>query len=748
MSALEQLFSNEPDLTNGDATPQSEAGLEGNHASDAELVEALTDFAGELAAISDLSHLSALLAERAISLVGADAGVVFLETRPLSTQDETLHLVVPLRMKDEELGVLIVERHPSTAKGDTEACAPPFTHEEKQRLKLLANIAAIAVANIRRAHMVHRRASWRDRALDVLQEIGRVMGSTLELVPLMRRIISAAAHALHAEAGMLALLDGSNSLTLRAVTGAIPRDLIGTQLETEQSLIGWVIRHGRAELVTDPSTDPRVSSGHPAIPVGFVPRALLAAPLVTKGRVIGAVEIANKRDDVFNQEDLHLLEALAVPAAAAIENARLYERLLGQAMQHETVVRVSKALSSAVDVETILQEVVESALLAIPAAFTAVVHLLDTATGKLRPHCHAGRPAWEIKKQKITMNQGIVEHAFATRQFVNVGDVLNDPRYTPGPGRVVCHSMMVATLIVEGKPLGTLGVNGLDRDTFSAEDEQMLRSLAAQAAVVLRNAQLFAQAEQRAAELEIANRHLQDLARRKTQFVQNTSHELRTPLTFLRGYLEMFQNDELGPLSEEQKSAIDILNRKCQQLVDLVNDITSLIDIELRAKDIQSLNLVDLVARSVSAQDRRCQQAGIAVETQWPDDPVIVKGDQYRLTQVFNHLLDNAIKFSPDGGRIQVRIWIEQDDAHVQVADQGIGILPEEQDLIFDLFYQVDGSTTRRFEGTGLGLAIVKETVEAHRGTVQVDSSGIEGEGSTFTVVLPLTKENDAQNEI
>lgn len=748
MSALEQLFSNEPDLTNGDATPRSEAGIKHVRSSDGELIKTLTDFAVELAAISDLSRLSALLAERAVSLVGADAGVVFLETRPLSTQDETLRLLVPLRMKDEELGVLIVERQPGATQSDGEACAPPFTHEEKQRLELLANIAAIAVANIRRAQTVHRRASWRDRALDVLQEIGRVMGSTLELVPLMRRIINATAHALHAEAGLLALLDGSDSLTLRAVTGAIPRDLIGTQLETGQSLIGWVIRHGRAELVTDPSTDPRVPSGHLATGVDFVPRALLAAPLVTKGRVIGAIEIANKRDGPFDQEDLHLLEALAVPAAAAIENARLYERLLGQAMQHETVIRVSKALSSAVDVETILQEVVESALLAIPSAFTAVVHLLDKATGELRLHCYAGRPAWEVKKQQITMDRGIVEHAFAARQFVNVGDVLNDPRYTPGSGRVVCRSMMVATLIVEGRPLGTLGVNGVDRDTFSPEDEQMLRALAAQAAVVLRNAQLFAQAEQRAAELEIANRHLQDLARRKTQFVQNTSHELRTPLTFLRGYLEMFQNDELGPLSEEQKSAIDLLNRKCQQLVDLVNDITSLIDIELRAKDIKSVNLVDLVAYSVSAQDRRCQQAGIAVETQWPDDPVIVKGDQHRLTQVFNHLLDNAIKFSPNGGRVQVRIWSEQDDACVSVADQGIGILPEEQNLIFDLFYQVDGSTTRRFEGTGLGLAIVKETVEAHRGRVQVNSSGIEGEGSTFTVVLPLTKENDLQNEI
>jgi len=747
MSELEQLFSDEPDPTSGDATRRAEPAPQDNRFVDEELFETLADFATRLAAISDLDSLSAFLAERAMSLVGADAGVVYLETRPLNVAEAALQITVPLRIQDEELGVLIVERCPPEADSELKAQPEQFTWEDERRLKLLADIAAIAVANLKRVRTVRRRASWRDRALDILQEIGRVMGSTLELVPLMRRIINATVRALHAEAGMLVLLEGNNSLTLRAVAGAIPRDLIGTQLEPEQSLIGWVMRHGRAELVTDPSADPRVPSDHLATQGGFAPRTLLAAPLVTKGRVIGAIEVANKRDGPFDQEDLHLLEALAVPAAAAIENARLYERLLFQAMQQETVIRVSKALSSADDVETILQGVVESALLAIPSAFTAVVHLLDGETGELRLHCYAGRPSWAIEKRSFALGQAIAAQVLTTHQFVNVGDLSNDPRYIPGAGRAVYHSLMVAALIVEDRSLGTLGVNGLDRDTFGPEDEQMLRALAAQAAVVLRNAQLYAQAEQRAAELEDANRHLQDLARRKTQFVQNTSHELRTPLTFLRGYLEMFQNDELGPLSEEQKHAIDLLNRKCQRLVDLVNDITSLIDIELRAKDIVTLDLADLVARSVSSQGGRCHEAGIVVDTHWPADPAIVKGDQHRLMQVFHHLLDNAIKFSPAGGRIWVRVWNESDKVYVQVADQGIGISLQEQELIFDRFYQVDGSTPRRFEGTGLGLAIVKETVEAHRGTVQVESSGVEGEGTTFTVVLPLMKKNDARDQ-
>ncbi|MCP4513969.1 MAG: GAF domain-containing protein, partial [Delftia sp.] len=252
---------------------------------------------------------------------------------------------------------------------------------------VLQQIVESALAGIKRTRVTWRRADWRDRALDLLQETGQVINSTLELAPLLRRIINSATRMLHAEAGMLALLDDGGHLVLWAVAGDIPSDLVSVLLKPDQSLIAWVTRYGRADLVPDPGADPRTSLGHPASEAGFVARALLAAPLVTKGLTIGAIELANKKAGAFDRGDQRLLEALSLSAAAAIENARLYERIQHQALQQENMIRVGQAMSSAGDVDTVLQQIVESALAAIPASFTAAVHLADQEKEMLSLHC-------------------------------------------------------------------------------------------------------------------------------------------------------------------------------------------------------------------------------------------------------------------------------------------------------------------------------------------------------------------------
>ena len=277
-------------------------------------------------------------------------------------------------------------------------------------------------------------------------------------------------------------------------------------------------------------------------------------------------------------------------------------------------------------------------------------------------------------------------------------------------------------------------------DAISPSAVDLLVTVGQQFGVALHNAQLYAQAEERAAQLEIAYCQLQDLARRKTQFVQNTSHELRTPLTFVRGYLELFLNGDLGSLTEKQHGVLAIMDVKSRRLVELVNDIASLLDVELNPADVAPTDLVEIMTRSLNAHRERAHRADIALKTEWPDAAPIVQGNQQRLTQVFDHLLENAIKFSPSGGQIHVRMWTEHGNAFIRVADQGIGIPLDEQERIFDRFYQVDGSTTRRFGGTGLGLAIVKETIEAHGGALQIESNGVPGEGTAFTIILPLSK--------
>ena len=149
--------------------------------------------------------------------------------------------------------------------------------------------------------------------------------------------------------------------------------------------------------------------------------------------------------------------------------------------------------------------------------------------------------------------------------------------------------------------------------------------------------------------------------------------------------------------------------------------------------------MIPIVERVLSEQRLRAAQASIEFHTDFAPDLPRVMGDRERLELVFYHLIDNAIKFSPEGGRVTVRAWADERWVYVAFQDEGIGIDPEHLDRIFERFYQVDGSTTRRFGGMGIGLALVWEIVEAHRGHVSVESEP--GKGSTFTVRLPRAEE-------
>lgn len=484
---------------------------------------------------------------------------------------------------------------------------------------------------------------------------------------------------------------------------------------------------------------------------------VLGVLIVERHRVVGPEEPASAASSSgFSGEDEHrltMLASVAVLAIAGLQRAdsvgrNLHERLQRLVLQQEKIIRFGDEMRSGDEVETVLQEVAASALTAIPTASTTAVHLFDKETGVLQRHGCAGSVLREQTEPSFAFGRGIARHALATRQTVNVADVLKDRRHAPESGHATYRSVLVAPLIAREKPLGTLGAGGLEPSTFGPHDEQMIRALAAQAATVLHNAELHAHTSQLAAELEAAYRQMHDLARRKNQFIQNTSHELRTPLTLVQGYLEMLQSGGFGQLSGAQQEVVGFLCERSQQLADLVNDIACLAEVELYAEDVERLDLTAIVAGSVLAQREQFDKAGVVVETEWPATPPFVRGNQYRLMQVFYHLLNNAIKFSPRGGRVHIRVWSERDHALVRVTDQGIGIPREEQERIFDRFYQVDGSTTRRFTGIGLGLAIVKETVEAHEGVVQVESRGAEGEGTTFTVILPLMKDDDAQDQM
>jgi len=226
-----------------------------------------------------------------------------------------------------------------------------------------------------------------------------------------------------------------------------------------------------------------------------------------------------------------------------------------------------------------------------------------------------------------------------------------------------------------------------------------------------------------------------ELDRLKDEFIQNVAHELRTPLTLVRGYVEMLTEERLD--EETRRRAAVVARARTEALVGLVEAITTLHEVKPGSLDPQPVDLVALARTAVQMVQQKAHRAGVRMLLYIPSDLPRITGDSSRLIEALNQLLDNAIKFSPGGGTVTLRLSAERDNVRVEIADQGIGIPAGELKPIFGRFYQVDGSTTRRFGGLGLGLAVVKAIVEAHNGRVWASSAGA-GRGSTFVFTIPM----------
>jgi PAS domain S-box-containing protein len=232
-----------------------------------------------------------------------------------------------------------------------------------------------------------------------------------------------------------------------------------------------------------------------------------------------------------------------------------------------------------------------------------------------------------------------------------------------------------------------------------------------------------------------ANEHLRELDRLKDEFLALVSHELRTPLTSIRGYLEFLMEDSVG-LAPEQARFLNVVDRNAERLQHLVNDLLFVAQVDAGRLTIQhtEVELPALVEEAVEAARVVASAKEIDLRLEVEAMAPLV-GDRARLAQLLDNFISNAIKFTPERGRVTVRAWAEDDRAFVSVADSGIGIAEDEQGRLFERFYRASSATERAIPGTGLGLAIAKAIVDAHGGSVRVESAV--GRGTTFTVELP-----------
>ena len=267
-----------------------------------------------------------------------------------------------------------------------------------------------------------------------------------------------------------------------------------------------------------------------------------------------------------------------------------------------------------------------------------------------------------------------------------------------------------------------------------------------------------------AEELRIANMQLTEVSRLKSHFLANMSHELRTPLNSIIGYTEMLNEGIYGPLNEKQQDRLDRVMRNGQHLLQLINDILDLSKIEAGRMelDIEPVDLQGIVTECMAISEPLAQKKNLELTRDIPSNLPLILADRGRVVQVLMNLVSNAVKFTPEG---QVTVKIEPITSSqiselpvelregergpwmlTKVIDTGIGISPDDQQIIFDEFRQADSSPSRQYEGTGLGLAITRKLLQMMHGHIWLQS--VVGQGSTFYVLLPLVAEAPSELEV
>ncbi|MCL7415395.1 MAG: cache domain-containing protein [ANME-2 cluster archaeon] len=238
--------------------------------------------------------------------------------------------------------------------------------------------------------------------------------------------------------------------------------------------------------------------------------------------------------------------------------------------------------------------------------------------------------------------------------------------------------------------------------------------------------------------LGIAYEELQQLDRMKSELIANISHEIRTPLTSIKGYTELMQDGTLGHTTNMQRKGLSVVQRNVDRLTRLISNVLDLSkydQIEYKAEVVKLKEIIDNVIADFTkiASDKH-----ISITSEVREE-LTLEADVYALEQVFKNLIENTIKFTDKGGKVSIKAYSEDNyHIHIEVRDTGIGIPDNEFERVFDRFYQVDASSTRKYGGTGLGLAISKKIVEWHKGTIWVRNNEVDGMGSVFHIILPV----------
>jgi signal transduction histidine kinase len=388
---------------------------------------------------------------------------------------------------------------------------------------------------------------------------------------------------------------------------------------------------------------------------------------------------------------------------------------------------VSQAVSSTLDLQKVLATIVAHAA-ELSGTESGAIYEFDEASEEFQL-----RATHRMSEELI---QAIQE---AGREAVQISDILEEPTYPTSETmqQEGFRALLAVPLLREDRLIGGLVVRRRAPGQFQKETVDLLQTFATQSALAIQNARLFREIEAKGRELEIASKH-------KSDFLANMSHELRTPLNAILGYTELILDRIYGEVPENIQEVLERVEKNGRHLLGLINDVLDLSKIEagqlvLALDDYSMKEVVHTVLTSVESL---AAEKNLELKVSVSPEVAQGKGDQQRISQVFLNLVGNAIKFT-EAGEVRIKATASNDNFVVSVSDTGPGLSEADQQMIFEEFHQVDGSSTRKKGGTGLGLSIAKRIVEMHGGRIWVEST--EGKGSTFWFTLPVRVERQKE---
>jgi GAF domain-containing protein len=650
-------------------------------------------------------------------------------------------LAVPILRGGAPIGSIVIYRPESG----------PFPDKQIALLRTFADQAVIAIENVRLFKELRAKNRELTTALDqqtATSEILRVISrSQTDVQPVFDTIVRSVVRLCDGLFSTLFQFDGE-LLHILATHNQTPEALEALRRAyparpTRALVAGRAILERAVVHVRDVELEPESQQRAIARAVGW--RSALIVPMLREGAPIGVITVGRAGPGPFSDNEIELLKTFADQAVIAVENVRLFKELqtrtgeLTQSVEKLTALgEVSRAVSSTLDVETVLNTIVSRAS-QLAGATGCSIFEYDEATEQFElraTHNYDAEFVEALRWVPLRKGEGLMGRAAETREPVQIPDITQPGAYQSSVRdtliRFGYRALLSVPLLREDQIIGSLSFNRKAPGEFPPEVVDVLKTFATQSALAIQNARLFREIADKSALLEAASRH-------KSEFLANMSHELRTPLTAIIGFSEVLAQGMFGAINEKQTEYLQDILESGRHLLSLINDILDLSKIEAGRMELEpaDFDLPSAIENALILVRERASRGGIRLGSAIDERLGMIGGDERKVKQVLLNLLSNALKFTPEGGRIDVGARLHDGVAEVSVADTGIGIAPADQDAVFEEFRQV-GTADKKAEGTGLGLALARKFIELHGGKIWVKSQV--GAGSTFTFTLPLRR--------